>query len=129
MRCASFFVVLVLATRHLPLATSLISQRHERVNGAEQNQCERKRNMQQQPAMQPVVQTFLAPKLARFVANVFKVRERGLRGRRKQSTQSGERAACFRSIGEVLAALPRLLQKRTHFAQVKSAKRHALLFT
>lgn len=61
---------------HSSLATSLIAERHDCVNSAEQNQCERKGDVQQQPAMQPVMQTFLVRKLPRFVANVFKVCER-----------------------------------------------------
>ena len=49
---------------------SLVVQRHHGMNGAEQDQRERKRNVEKQPVMQPVVQPFLAPELTRFVANV-----------------------------------------------------------
>jgi hypothetical protein len=83
-RCRPFEIVEVNALRelfcctcscHSSLATSLIAERHDCVNSAEQNQCQRKRDVQQQPAVQPVMQTFLTSKLPRFVANVFKIRE------------------------------------------------------
>src|SRR6266852_4242454 len=126
MRSASFFVVLVLATRHSPLATSSISQRHHRMNGAKQNQCQRKRDVQQQPSVQPMMQAFLTRKLASFVANVFKVRERSVRRSRQQCAQSSKRAARFCCITKTLPALFRPLQKRPHLVQVKTAKRPAL---
>ncbi len=49
---------------------SLVVQRHHGMNGAEQDQRERKRNVEKQPVMQPVVQQLLAPELPRFVANI-----------------------------------------------------------
>ena len=48
----------------------LVAQRHHGVNGAEQNQCERERDMQEQPVMQPMMQSLLTSELPRFVANV-----------------------------------------------------------
>src|SRR5216683_2185359 len=126
MRCASFFVVLVLATRRSPLVPSSISQRHHRVNGSKQNQCQRKWDVQQQPPMQPMMQAFLSRKLASFVANVFKVRERSVRRSRQQCAQSSKRAARFCCITKTLSTFFRPLQKRPHVVQVKTAKRRAL---
>src|SRR5260370_41936033 len=125
----SFFVGLVLATGHSPLATSSISQGHDRVNGAEQNQCQRKRDVQQQPAMQPTMQAFLACKLPCFVANVFKVCKRSVRRSGQQRAQSSKPAARFRCITKTLPALFRPLQKWPHLVQVKTAKRRSFVFT
>lgn len=61
--------------------------------GAEQNQPERKRNVHEQPAVQPAVQLLLARKLAGFLANVFEVGERAMRSARQQSAQAGKGAA------------------------------------
>ena len=59
----------------------LVAQRHHRMHGAKQNQRERKRNVQQQPAVEPAVQSFLARELPRFVANIFEVAQRDMRRR------------------------------------------------
>ena len=64
--------------------TQSVAKRHHRVNGAEQDQCERKRDVQQQPPVQPVMKAFLAGKLPRFVANVLEVRKRNVRRGRQQ---------------------------------------------
>jgi len=53
----------------------LVAERHDSVNCAEQNQCERKRNVHEQPAVQPAMQAFLERELARFVANIFEIAE------------------------------------------------------
>jgi len=73
------------------------------------------------PAVQPNVQAFLARKLARFVTNLFKIRKRDVRCGRQQSAQSGERAACFRSVGE---ALPRCFgrSETDAFAHIKTGE-------
>ncbi len=49
----------------------LIAKRHYGVNRSQNQQGQRKRDVQQQPSMQPVVQTLLPQKLARFIANFF----------------------------------------------------------
>src|SRR5260370_39737063 len=119
MRCASFLVVRVRATFFL----GLVAQRHDRVDGAQQNQCERKRAVQQQPAVQPAVQALLARKLPSFVANVFEISERDVRRGGQQRAQSGKHGARGISVCEALAVLFWPLQKRAHLVQVKTAKR------
>src|SRR5215472_3568869 len=75
------------------LTISSIAQRHDRMYRAEQNQRERKRNVQQHPAVQPAVQLLLACKLAGLLANVFEVGERAVRPAGQQSAQGGKGAA------------------------------------
>src|SRR5215831_12959863 len=116
MRWASFFVVRV---RAMPL---LKPQRHHRVDGAEQDQCKRKRYVHQQPGVQPAMQLFLATKLARFLANIFQVVERGVRRGGQQSTQLRKGAACRCRICYTLSALSRMFEKWAHLVQIKTSE-------
>ena len=98
MRWASCLVVRVRAKRHL------IPQCHYCVDCAEQNQSERNRDVEQQPAVQPMMQALLARELARFVANVFQIVHDGVAGRREHGLEGGESAFCAGAVAQAGAA-------------------------
>ena len=51
----------------------LVSQGHDRVNASEQQQRQRQRNVQQQPAMLPMMHPHLPAQLPLFLANLFQL--------------------------------------------------------
>jgi hypothetical protein len=70
--------------RRIPIHS--VPQRHHGMNGAQQNQRERNRNVQQKPAVQPHMQPRLQRKLALLLANAFEIIECGVkRGRNQRS--------------------------------------------
>src|SRR6516225_3675421 len=85
--------------------------------------------MHEQPTVQPLMQALLACELARFVANVFKIAQRGLSSGGQQSTQSRECTASHCNITQALAGLFWMFEKRAHLAQIEAAKRRAFFFT
>src|SRR5580693_3489618 len=78
--------------------------------------------------MQPAVQALLARKLARFIANVFQVAERGVRRGGQQRAEPGKCAARFRCIAKTLAALFRVFEKWPQFLNIETPERRALYF-
>src|SRR5262245_54752893 len=97
MRWASFFVVRV-------RMSGGVAQRHDGVDGTEQDQRERERDVEKEPAVEPVVQALLAEKLAGFVADVLQVVEGGVCGDREQSAETSEGVAGFDGVGQARAA-------------------------
>src|SRR5215475_5959313 len=97
MRWASFFVVRV-------RMSGGVTQGHDGVDGAEQDQREREWDVEKEPSVEPVVQALLAEKLAGFVADVLQIVEGGVGGDREQSAQSGESVAGFDGVGQARAA-------------------------
>src|SRR5690242_14839313 len=97
------------------------------MNCAKQNQRERERDVHQQPAVQPTMQPLLAGQLARFIANVFKVVERGMCCCGQQSAQSGNGTAYRCCISKTLASPSRSFKKGPHFVEIKATKRRTFL--
>lgn len=89
---ASFRTLRVLSRKSL-FASSVFKSRvpirpsppqgHHRMQRPQQNQGQRKRNMHEQPAMQPAMQSLLLQELPRLVANVLQIGKRSLRGYRQ----------------------------------------------
>src|ERR1700688_1785407 len=93
----------------------LISQRHHGMDGAEQNQRERKRDVQQQPAVQPEMQMGLPGELAFLFANTFQVLDRRVKRSRRQRSQLRECAARLRRVAQSTPARAGLFEKRLEF--------------
>src|SRR6266481_5376133 len=109
-------------------ALPLISQRHYGVNGSQKNQRQRKRNVHQQPAVQPSVQEFLAHQLPGFVADAEEIVESGMRDRRHQAAQRGEGTFRELRIAEALALPGGRFEKRAYFGEVEKPQRLAFFF-
>lgn len=80
-----------------------IAKCHKRMDDAKQNQRERKRDVYQQPAVEPAVQLLLASELARFVTNVFEVAKRDMSRGRQQSAKPCKDTARSCRIAETAA--------------------------
>ena len=83
MRCASFLLVLVRPAISIP-------ERHYGVDAAQHQQCDGKRNMHQQPGVEPMVEAALAAELVLFCADIFQIIESWMECRRRCSPQRFE---------------------------------------
>ena len=137
MRWASFFVVRVraklsstrLSRREFASGqaqSKLITKRHHRVNGPKHDERERKWNVNEQPAVQPVMQPFLPDELTRLIANLFQILQRGLRRDGQERLQSGEALLAFAALPSRWPRFFGLLQKSAHFREVEALQRRAL---
>src|SRR6185295_10811148 len=93
MRCASFLVVLVRPAMSIP-------KRHYGMDSAQHEQCDGKRNMHQQPGVEPMVQPALAAELVLLYADILQIIECRMERRWGGPAQGVEnrRSRRFRSI-------------------------------
>ena len=70
--------------------------------------------------MEPAVEAFLQDELARFVANVFEVTQRGVRVGGEKGLESREGETGFFGIGETLAAALGFFEVRAEFLDVEA---------
>src|SRR5436309_1794741 len=107
MRFASFFVVRVRAIRPPAGRWSSIAERHHGMNGSERQQGTGERQVDDEPSMQPEMESILHVQLPPFLADRFQVGKRLVQGLRNKGTNLIEDRAAPQRVSKIgLAAGP-----------------------